>query len=73
MRSKAELHPLLSEVIQSANAATGGREFDGKASIVKWLIRLNGMRVQDCLGEEEGGELAFELAAAYEGFKGSLG
>lgn len=70
--SKAELHPLLTDVIQTANSVTGGLDFEGRASIVKWLIRLNGMRVQETLPEGEVSELAFEMAGAYEGFKGCL-
>ncbi|KAL9125270.1 MAG: hypothetical protein Q9217_005506, partial [Psora testacea] len=71
MLSKDALHPLLAELIQSVNAVTGA-DFEGRGSIVKWLIRLNGMRAQEELGEGEARELGFEIEGAYRGFKGTL-
>ncbi|KAL9633802.1 MAG: hypothetical protein Q9164_004475, partial [Protoblastenia rupestris] len=65
------LHPLLAELIQSVNAVTGA-DFEGRGAIVKWLIRLNGMRAQEELGEGEARELGFEIEGAYRGFKGTL-
>ncbi|KAL2051480.1 hypothetical protein ABVK25_008142 [Lepraria finkii] len=50
MLSKDALHPLLAELIQSVNAVTD-RDFEGRAKIISWLIRLNGMRAQEELGE----------------------
>ena len=69
--SKDQLHPLLSEVIQSVNRVTE-RDFDNRAKIINWLIRLNGMRAQEELGEGEARELAFEMEEAYRGFKATL-
>ncbi|MCJ1372687.1 Vacuolar protein-sorting-associated protein 28 [Loxospora ochrophaea] len=72
-RSKDQLHPLLSEVITSVNAVTAGaRDFEGRGKIVAWLIRLNGMRATEELGEEEARECLFEMEGAYRGFKGVL-
>ena len=71
MLSKDALHPLLAELIQSVNQVTGA-DFEGRASIIKWLIRLNGMRAQEELGEGEARELGFEIEGAYRGFKGTL-
>ena len=73
IRAKDQLHPLLSEVIQSANKVVAGDDFAGRADIVRWLIRLNGMRAGESLGEEEARECAFELEGAYAGFKARLG
>ena len=73
MVSKDSLHPLLSEVIQSVNAVTGGEDFEGRGKIVGWLIRLNGMRANEELGEEEARQLSFEMEGAYAGFKGVVG
>ncbi|MCJ1281085.1 Vacuolar protein-sorting-associated protein 28 [Xylographa opegraphella] len=70
--AKDQLHPLLSEVIQSVNKVVDG-DFDGRGNIIKWLIRLNGMRAGENLGEEETRECAFELEGAYAGFKARLG
>ncbi|MCJ1418582.1 Vacuolar protein-sorting-associated protein 28 [Xylographa parallela] len=72
IRAKDQLHPLLSEVIQSANKVVAA-DFEGRGNIVKWLIRLNGMRAGESLGEEETRECAFELEGAYAGFKARLG
>ena len=70
--AKDQLHPLLSEVIQSVNKVVEG-DFDGRGNIIKWLIRLNGMRAGENLGEEETRECAFEMEGAYAGFKARLG
>ncbi|MCJ1253599.1 Vacuolar protein-sorting-associated protein 28 [Lignoscripta atroalba] len=69
--SKDQLHPLLSEVIQSVNKVTD-RDFEGRGKIISWLIRLNGMRAQEELGEGEARELMFEMDGAYAGFKATL-
>ena len=69
--SKDQLHPLLVEVIQSANKVTQA-DFEGKANIVKWLIRLNSMKVHEELGDEEKRECEFEINSAYRGFKGVM-
>lgn len=72
LTSKDQLHPLLSEVIQAVNKVTEA-DFEGRGNIVKWLIRLNGMRAQEELGEGEARECAFEMESAYGGFKAVLG
>ena len=69
--SKDQLHPLLSEVIQSVNKVTD-RDFQGRGKIISWLIRLNGMRATEELGEAEARELIFEMEGAYQGFKATL-
>ena len=69
--SKDQLHPLLSEVIQSVNRVTD-HDFEGRSKIISWLIRLNGMKAQEELGEGEARELAFEMDGAYAGFKAAL-
>ena len=66
--SKDQLHPLLSEVIQSANRATDA-DFECRGHIVKWLIRLNGMRAHEELSDGDRREIEFEIEAAYRGFK----
>lgn len=71
MLSKDALHPLLAELIQSVNAVTD-RDFEGRAKIISWLIRLNGMRAQEELGEGEAREMMFEMEGAYKGFKRTL-
>jgi len=68
MVSKTQLHPLLSEVIQSVNKVTEG-DFENRDKIIKWLIKLNQMGVSDELSEEETRELEFDMDSAYSGFK----
>lgn len=71
MLSKDSLHPLLSEVIQSVNQVTA-TDFENRGKIISWLIRLNGMRATEELGEAEARELSFDIEGAYAGFKGTL-
>lgn len=71
MLSKDSLHPLLSEVIQSANQVTSV-DFENRSKIISWLIRLNGMQATEELGEKEARELAFDMEGAYKGFKATL-
>ncbi|KAL9032429.1 MAG: hypothetical protein Q9214_007973 [Letrouitia sp. 1 TL-2023] len=71
MLSKDALHPLLSEVIQAVNLVTTV-DFENRGKIISWLIRLNGMKVTEELGEEEARQLTFDMEAAYAGFKATL-
>lgn len=66
--SKDQLHPLLSEVIQSANKVTEA-DFEGRANIIKWLIKLNNMKAHEEVSEFDKRELEFEMEGAYRGFK----
>jgi ESCRT-I complex subunit VPS28 len=66
--SKDQLHPLLSEVIQSANKVTD-TQFEGRGNIIKWLIRLNNMKAHEELSEDDKREIEFEMDGAYRGFK----
>ena len=71
MLSKDALHPLLAELIQSVNMVTD-KDFEGRAKIISWLIKLNSMRAQEELNEGEARELVFEMEGAYAGFKKTL-
>ncbi|KAI4198721.1 MAG: hypothetical protein LQ350_005105 [Teloschistes chrysophthalmus] len=71
MLSKDSLHPLLSEVIQSVNQVTTV-DFENRGKIISWLIRLNGMKATEELGEEEARQLTFDMEGAYAGFKATL-
>ncbi|KAL8722690.1 MAG: hypothetical protein Q9225_000857 [Loekoesia sp. 1 TL-2023] len=71
MFSKDSLHPLLSEVIQSVNQVTTA-DFENRGKIISWLIRLNGMKATEELGEEEARQLMFDMEGAYAGFKATL-
>jgi ESCRT-I complex subunit VPS28 len=71
MVEKDMLHPLLVDIIQSANKVTD-QEFDHKGEIVKWLIKLNQMRASDRLDEEQARDFQFDMQQAYQGFKRTL-
>lgn len=69
--SKDQLHPLLSDVIQSVNKVTD-RDFENRGKIVQWLITLNQMKATDELSEQQAREIEMEIQQAYQGFKSTL-
>ncbi len=69
--AKDQLHPLLSELIQSVNKVTD-RDFDSRGKIVQWLIALNQMRATEELSEDQARELELDMNSAYQGFKATL-
>ncbi|PHH80884.1 hypothetical protein CDD82_1464 [Ophiocordyceps australis] len=71
MLSKDQLHPLLSDVIQSVNRVTD-QDFDNRAKIVQWLITLNQMKATEELSEPQARELELDIQQAYQGFRRTL-
>jgi ESCRT-I complex subunit VPS28 len=71
MDEKDVLHPLLVDVVQSVNEVTDV-EFENKGKIIQWLIKLNQMRVQEKISQEEAREFHFDIQQAYYGFKATL-
>ncbi len=69
--AKDQLHPLLSDVIQSVNKVTD-RDFKDRGKIVQWLITLNGMKATQEVSEEQVRELELDINNAYNGFKETL-
>ncbi|KAL7821933.1 vacuolar protein sorting-associated [Trichoderma gracile] len=69
--SKDQLHPLLSDVIQSVNRVTD-KDFDSRGKIVQWLITLNQMKASDELSEQQARELELDIQQAYQGFRRTL-
>lgn len=69
--SKDQLHPLLSDVIQSVNRVTD-KDFDNRGKIVQWLITLNQMKATDELSEQQARELELDIQQAYQGFRQTL-
>ncbi|KFY07335.1 hypothetical protein V492_07234 [Pseudogymnoascus sp. VKM F-4246] len=69
--AKDQLHPLLSDVIQSVNKVTD-RDFEGRGKIVQWLISLNQMKATEELSEDHARELELDMNSAYQGFKSTL-
>lgn len=71
MLAKDQLHPLLTEVIQSVNKVTD-RDFEHRGKIVQWLIFLNQMKAAEELTEDKARELEMDINQAYNGFKSTL-
>lgn len=71
MLAKDQLHPLLTDVIQSVNKVTT-QEFDSRGKIVQWLITLNQMKATEELSEDQARELDLDINSAYQGFKSTL-
>lgn len=69
--AKDQLHPLLSDVIQSVNKVTDS-DFEGRGKIVQWLIALNQMKATEEVSEEQARELELDMNSAYQGFKATL-
>ncbi|KAL2063608.1 hypothetical protein VTL71DRAFT_5413 [Oculimacula yallundae] len=69
--AKDQLHPLLSDVIQSANKVTD-QDFEGRGKIVQWLIALNQMKATEEVSEDQARELELDMNSAYQGFKATL-
>ncbi|TGO49155.1 hypothetical protein BCON_0219g00140 [Botryotinia convoluta] len=69
--AKDQLHPLLSDVIQSVNKVTD-KDFEGRGKIVQWLIALNQMRATEEVSEDRARELELDMNSAYQGFKATL-
>jgi ESCRT-I complex subunit VPS28 len=69
--AKDQLHPLLSDVIQSVNKVTD-RDFENRGKIVQWLITLNQMKATEEVSEDQSRELELDMNAAYQGFKATL-
>ena len=70
--AKDQLHPLLSDVITAVNNVTQ-TDFEGRASIVKWLIVLNRMGAGDEIDEQQRRQMLFDVEGAYHEFYKTLG
>ena len=69
--SKDQLHPLLSDVIQSVNKVTD-KDFEDRGKIVQWLITLNQMKASEELSESQARDLELDIQQAYQGFRRTL-
>ena len=69
--AKDQLHPLLTDVIQSVNKVTD-RDFENRGKIVQWLITLNQMKATEELSEQQARELEMDIQQAYQGFRRTL-
>ncbi|KAI0389615.1 ESCRT-1 complex, Vps28 subunit [Xylariaceae sp. FL0594] len=69
--AKDQLHPLLTDIIQSANKVMD-RDFENRGKIIQWLITLNQMKATEELTEQQARELELDINSAYVGFKNAL-
>ena len=63
-----QIHPLLSDLMQSLNKVSLMGTFDGKAKIKDWLITLNKLKATDELDETQVRQLLFDLENAHTSF-----
>lgn len=66
-KAKDQLHPLLAELLLSINKVTQS-DFEHRKELVNWIIKINKMRVEDTLSDNEIRELLFDLDLAYKSF-----
>lgn len=69
--TRDQLHPLLAELLLSINRVTRA-DFEHRAKLVEWIIKVNKMRHNDALTDAEVKQLLFDLDAAYRSFYGLL-
>ncbi|KTW28800.1 hypothetical protein T552_01430 [Pneumocystis carinii B80] len=69
--AKDQLHPLLSELMVSLNAVTH-EMFEGRGTIVHWLILLNNMSASEEITEQQSRQMLFDVEGVYNEFYKSL-
>ncbi|KAG0325102.1 hypothetical protein BGZ99_001068 [Dissophora globulifera] len=73
MAAVDEIHPLLADLIQSLNNVRSlPADFEGRAKVREWLIKLNSMRASEMLAADEKRQLEFDLESNYTAFRGWL-
>lgn len=73
MAAVDEIHPLLADLIQSLNNVRSlPADFEGRAKVREWLIKLNNMRAVDELSAEDKRQLEFDLETNYTAFRAWL-
>lgn len=66
-RAKDQLHPLMSDLLLSINRVSS-QDFEHRSKLVEWIIKINKMKVNETLTEDEVRELLFDLDTAYKSF-----
>ncbi|KAG0000836.1 hypothetical protein BGZ80_006222 [Entomortierella chlamydospora] len=73
MTAVDQIHPLLADLMQSLNNVPSlPADFEGRAKLREWLIKLNSMRASEELGADEKRQLEFDLVSNYTTFHGWL-
>jgi ESCRT-I complex subunit VPS28 len=63
-----QIHPLLSDLMQSLNKVPLMPDYEGKGKVREWLISLNQMKATDELNGDQVRQLLFDLESSYTGF-----
>jgi ESCRT-I complex subunit VPS28 len=71
LKAVDQIHPLLSDLIQSLNRVVSG-DFEGKIKIRNWLVTLNKMKASEEIDDEQARQLMFDLETAHNEFYRSL-
>lgn len=66
-RAKDQLHPLLADLLLSINKLNV-QNFPHREKLVEWIIKLNKLRVDDVLTDNEIRELIYDLEMSYKSF-----
>lgn len=73
MTAVDQIHPLLSDLIQSINNVSQlPSDYAGKLKIRDWLITLNKMKASETIDEEQTRQLLFDLESAHTEFHRGL-
>jgi ESCRT-I complex subunit VPS28 len=70
-KSVDQLQPVLSNVVESLNKCSM-IDFEEKGRLKGWLIKMNGMRATEELGEDDIRQLLFDLENSYNKFHSLL-
>eukprot|EP00456_Euglypha_rotunda_P008006 TRINITY_DN11501_c0_g1_i1.p1 TRINITY_DN11501_c0_g1~~TRINITY_DN11501_c0_g1_i1.p1 ORF type:complete len:179 (-),score=23.20 TRINITY_DN11501_c0_g1_i1:78-614(-) len=69
MRAVDELHPTMSDLMDSINKVSDlPPDHPSKLKVKQWLVKLNAMRAHDELKEEDVRQMSFDLDQAYNSF-----
>lgn len=69
MKAVDELHPSLSDLMESINKVTNlPPDHDSKTKVKKWLVQLNTMKASDELSDDEVRQMSMDLEIAYTAF-----
>ena len=69
MRAVDELHPTLTELVDSVNKVPGlAADHESKQKTVQWLTTLHRMKAHEELTEEQARQMSFDLDSAYNAF-----
>ncbi|KAG0085033.1 hypothetical protein BGZ93_010041 [Podila epicladia] len=64
-----EMHPFLADIMQSLNSMRAlPSDFEGRAKMREWLIKLNAMKASQELDNDEKRQLEFDLDSTYSAF-----